>query len=315
MTPYYGQSISNVTINQGSYIPNEMLGKANGVATLNESGKIPSSQLDGHVARVQGVDEVVVTELPTESLTEGYMVWITSSKTFQEWNGVEWVAITPVEDTIYNFRNSDATGDTSRTNILYRWDGQNLTEISESLAIGEVEGTAYEGNKGKQNADNISILQSQVGDADYNGANFIQDSETLTDAVLTLDSQLKQVSDATGNIDWTINGKEISSNPILTGEDIVLTNYTRSEATNENLYIQTTDTTNQAIGKLEKAILDNEEVTASALVKLIETLGLTEQVTIPDLSDTNLTASTVIDLIKELKQKQDEVSFNWTVLE
>lgn len=68
----------------------------------------------------------------------------------------------PKDDTIYNFRNSDATGDTSRTNILYRWDGQDLTEISESLALGEVTGTAYEGNKGAANRSAINSLPNSL---------------------------------------------------------------------------------------------------------------------------------------------------------
>ena len=68
----------------------------------------------------------------------------------------------PKGDTIYNFRNSDATGDTSRTNILYRWDGQDLTEISESLALGEVTGTAYEGNKGAANRAAINSIPESL---------------------------------------------------------------------------------------------------------------------------------------------------------
>ena len=63
---------------------------------------------------------------------------------------------------IYNFRNSDATGNPDRTNILYRWDGQNLVEISESLALGEVTGTAYEGNKGATNRAALTSLPQTI---------------------------------------------------------------------------------------------------------------------------------------------------------
>ena len=53
----------------------------------------------------------------------------------------------------------------SRTNIMYRMStgtGYEVAEISSSLALGETPSTAYAGNKGKQNADNITALQAQV---------------------------------------------------------------------------------------------------------------------------------------------------------
>ena len=90
------------------------------------------------------------------------MVWCTDDKKFREWNGSEWEVIDPKDDTIYNFRNSDATGSTSRTNILYRWDGQDLTEISESVAIGETTGTAYDGAKGKANRDALNSAPTTI---------------------------------------------------------------------------------------------------------------------------------------------------------
>lgn len=42
------------------------------------------------------------------------------------------------------------------TNKTYRWSGSTYVEISESLALGETTGTAYEGSKGKANADAIA---------------------------------------------------------------------------------------------------------------------------------------------------------------
>lgn len=128
---------------------------ANGIAGLDEDGKIPVSLLNGQLAHVQGIDKVATSStLPdTTSLAAEYMVWCTDDKKLREWSGAEWDVIDPVGDTIYNFRNSDATGDTGRTNILYRWDGSTMVEISASLALGETAGTAYEGSKGKALAD------------------------------------------------------------------------------------------------------------------------------------------------------------------
>lgn len=128
---------------------------ANGIAGLDEEGKIPVSLLNGQFAHVQGIDKVATSStLPdTTSLAAEYMVWCTDDKKLREWSGAEWDVIDPTGDTIYNFRNSDATGDTGRTNIIYRWDGSTMVEISASLALGETAGTAYEGSKGKALAD------------------------------------------------------------------------------------------------------------------------------------------------------------------
>ena len=48
------------------------------------------------------------------------------------------------------------------TNKTYRWSGSEYVEISESLALGETSSTAYAGNKGKANADNISAIQEVI---------------------------------------------------------------------------------------------------------------------------------------------------------
>lgn len=140
-------------------------GQPNGVATLDENGFIPSTQINGQMAHVFGIDGVATAStLPTlTNLDVGKIYWTTDTKEFYNWNGLSWdEPMAPKDDTIYNFRNSDATGDTSRTNILYRWDGQDLTEISESLALGEVTGTAYEGNKGAANRAAINSLPNTL---------------------------------------------------------------------------------------------------------------------------------------------------------
>ena len=140
------------------------MGVANGVATLNENGKVPVSQLDGAMARVFGIEKAVANQeaLPVEA-TEGDRYYTIDTKKIYEKTASAWgEGTTPKEDTIYNFRQSDKTGSTGRTNILYRWDGADLVEISASIALGEAAGTAYEGNKGKANADAIAELQSKV---------------------------------------------------------------------------------------------------------------------------------------------------------
>lgn len=83
------------------------------------------------------------------------------------------------------------------------------------------------------------------------------------------------INTAKGTIDaYTVNGKAISTNPTLTGADIKLSGYTRSESANEELNIATGDTVNIAFGKLEKAILDNEEVCSKAFDAVATAVGL-----------------------------------------
>lgn len=141
------------------------MGVANGVATLDERGKIPVSQLDGQMARVFGIEKAVAssTNLPSDGVSKGDRYYVIDTKKIYERLEDSWDRGTdPKEDTIYNFRLTDATGSSSRTNILYRWDGKSLVEISASLALGESSGTAYEGSKGKQNATDIASLKNKV---------------------------------------------------------------------------------------------------------------------------------------------------------
>ena len=51
--------------------------------------------------------------------------------------------------------------DTS-TGLTYRWSCTQYAEISQSLALGETSSTAYPGNKGKQNADDIAELKGKM---------------------------------------------------------------------------------------------------------------------------------------------------------
>lgn len=46
--------------------------------------------------------------------------------------------------------------------ICYRWSGTNIVEISKSIALGETSSTAYAGNKGKANADEIASLKEKT---------------------------------------------------------------------------------------------------------------------------------------------------------
>lgn len=154
--------LGNVT--NDAQVKRSEMGVANGVATLDSDGKIPASQLNGQLAHVFGIDGVATSStLPSSDVNEGDIYWTTDNKKFYNYNGSGWDdPMDPKDDTIYNFRNGDKTGDTGRTNILYRWDGQDLVEISASIALGESAGTAYEGIKGKANRDALTSLPNTI---------------------------------------------------------------------------------------------------------------------------------------------------------
>ena len=132
-------------------IPATEKGAANGVVPLNADGKIDSVYLDGQQSPVQGVDGTYTFSTLPESPTEGMFIYVSDERIFREYDGSGWESVDPKQDTLYNFRNNPPSGDSSRVNILYRWDGAQLAEVSSTISIGEVTGTAYEGNKGAAN--------------------------------------------------------------------------------------------------------------------------------------------------------------------
>ena len=86
------------------------------------------------------------------------------------------------------------------------------------------------------------------------------------------------INTAKSTIDaYTVNGKAINTNPVINGAEIRLDGYTRSELTNGQLAIATGDTVNVAFGKLEKAILDNEEVCSTSFDAIATAVGLNRE--------------------------------------
>lgn len=113
------------------YIPTSQKGANNGVATLDAQGKVPSSQLPSYV------DDVI----------EGYYY---NGKFYRE--AAHTTEITAEAGKIYVDLSTDKT---------YRWGGSAYAVISETLALGETAGTAYEGSKGKELADTVANTSAQ----------------------------------------------------------------------------------------------------------------------------------------------------------
>lgn len=98
-------------------------GKANGLASLDDSGKVPSTQLPSYVDDV--LEFTQLDQLP--NLGESGKIYVVTS-----------------------------------TNLQYRWSGNDYVEISKSLALGETSSTAYPGDKGKATTDVVNSLSDNL---------------------------------------------------------------------------------------------------------------------------------------------------------
>lgn len=98
-------------------------GNPNGLASLNESGVIPTSQLPSYVDDV--IEVATFNNLPVTG--ESGKIYI-------------------VQD----------------TNLTYRWSGTDYVEISKSLALGENSSTAYPGDKGKATTDKLNRIPDKL---------------------------------------------------------------------------------------------------------------------------------------------------------
>lgn len=138
--------------------------QANGLASLDGNGKIKPEQLpEGATYNVMGIEKQVNLLSDRDSVPDmgvGDRLYVLEdkkiyTKTIDGWDA----GIEPKEDVIYNFRRADEEG---RTNITKRWDGKDMTVISETVVLGETQGTAYEGSKGKLLKYRIDSLPNSV---------------------------------------------------------------------------------------------------------------------------------------------------------
>lgn len=114
-------NIDNINKSLDDKINKSLLGSSNGVATLDSDGKVPSTQLPSYVDDVLEFGTIALFPLVGET------------------------------NKIY----VDTT-----TNKTYRWSGTTYVGISPQIALGETNSTAYPGDKGKTNAENIAKIIS-----------------------------------------------------------------------------------------------------------------------------------------------------------
>lgn len=196
----------------GGKVSNSEVGVANGVAELDSTGKVPSSQLPAFV------DDVI----------EGYFY---NSEFY--YDSAHTQLITPESGKIYVDLVSNKT---------YRWGGSAYVVISDTLALGETSTTAYRGDRGKtayDHSQDASRITSAVAEGLYKvggtAQGHISSMTAVQKADLTAlgvadDADVEAIEDKIDETTTSISGNPISIpnlkanqlavNPIITLEPI-----------------------------------------------------------------------------------------------
>lgn len=156
-------------------------GKANGIAPLDEDGKVPAAHLPSYV------DDVIEFDGCMDNLTaqqQGIDMLSTDEHAKVIYNRTDNVFVLAVktqenEATIYygSWVNQEKYGVSSRNgfapisgkvyidssdNTTYRWSGTKLVPIGSDLALGYTAGTAFPGNEGAELKQNITNSQRDI---------------------------------------------------------------------------------------------------------------------------------------------------------
>lgn len=114
------------------------------------------------------------------------------------------------------------------------------------------------------------------------------------------DTTLQENIDATNA--HTINTHRLDSNPVLNGTDIKLDGYVKATGTTPaDLDVKATDTTSVAFGKVQKRIEVDKADADSKFNKVKAAVGLTNDLGMPALTDTNYIRGSV-DVVDSLKK-------------
>lgn len=164
------------------YIPKSQKGAANGVATLDSDGKVPSSQLPSYV----------------DDTLEGYL-----------YNGNFY------SDSSHTILIAAETGKIyvdKSTNRCYRWSGSQYTEISASLALGETSSTAYRGDRGKIAYEHSQRTGNPHGTSLSDlGVTATASELNVLDGVVVNVTEINRLDGVTGNIQQQLDAKALPS--------------------------------------------------------------------------------------------------------
>lgn len=154
--------LGNVT--NDAQVKRSEMGKANGVATLDENVKIPSEYLPSYVddvleykGNVSGVTiQTASTTAPVsvhfDTTKKAFVAKDASAKYYSSWPEKSGIPASEAFGTLGGTEGVIPTAgkiyvDTA-TNKTYRWSGSGLAEISASLALGTTSSTAFRGDYG-----------------------------------------------------------------------------------------------------------------------------------------------------------------------
>lgn len=229
--------ISYLTASRVGYIPNVEKGTANGVAELDGTGKVPSSQLPSYV------DDII------EGYKNGANFYKDSTHT---------QLITPESDKIY----VDLA-----TNTTWRWGGSIYVQINEGLALGETSTTAYRGDRGKTAYDHSQITNgSNPHNTTADNVNLKVPIPALSGSKLDVESTLygintelsKKADKVTSATNGDLAGLDINGN--LTDSGILASNVIVKSATagliknNGTIDTNSYATTTQLANKTDKVV-------------------------------------------------------------
>ena len=235
--------LDNVT--NDAQVKRSELGVANGVATLDSTGKVPSGQLPSYV------DDVI----------EGYL-----------YNGVFY------KDTSYT---TSIVGESGKiyidlpTNKTYRWTGSVYGVISETIALGETSSTAYRGDRGK-----IAYDHSQSAHAPSNAQANVIETIKVNGTALTPNSKAVDITIPTiGNGTITIKQGGTSKGTFTTNQNgnttIELTDTNTTYTAGDGLSLSGTTFSNNGVRSIATGTTNGTiSVNTNGNISNIEVYGL-----------------------------------------
>lgn len=177
------------------FIPVTEKGKASGVCPLNSSSKVDSKYLPSYVDDV--MDFTTSTNFANTSEIINHPVYnnqviITGSTTVDPYKNkiIKLNANTKVGDWVIEDLVADKIYCNTTDNTIWRWSGTTLVKIeSGGVVIGEIEGTAYDGAKGKKVTDNVNTIPEYLFSAQD-----IDVNRSDVDYSVTLDGWARQAN-------------------------------------------------------------------------------------------------------------------------
>lgn len=224
--------LNNVT--NEAQIPLSQKGANGGVATLDDAGKVPSTQLPSFVDDVLEYD----SESDFPETGESGKIYVTKD-----------------------------------TNLEYRWSGTQYTQISKSIGLGETASTAYAGDKGKQVTDRVAEVYS-ANSVINGLSDVTFDSDNTEEQTLSADNSIKTWDGSGTSHDMKIPYATSSKAGVMSAADKTKLDNSASQTdltalqqrvqTNENKLttIQGEETVD---GSIKKALKDAKDYTDSKL--------------------------------------------------